>query len=491
MKRRWPILLFLLGLQSALIGCSDNLIGNQLTPDIELTVSQRVVFLPLGIPNASASVQISVHMYGALGDSATVSVSGLGAGVSVVPASTFTMSNGATQTLVFQATADAQPGTQVVSLQATSGPVVRIETVSLAVQRPEYTYVASAASANATPVQITGYRLDPDTGSISTLAGAPASLTEAVIALSSVTESGGSFLFALTSDGTNQHLSSFRIDGGTGALTPVQTIAFGSTEGKWLSIAPSGKFLYTQRFNSTNRAFCVVAYLVDPNTGYLTESSCTAGEPRTIVIAPPGNFAYLNGKDGSLNGYVVNPSDGSLTAMQGAIPDATITALASDPRGLALDTLRPNYYGCAVLESWTIDSNSGSLTYAGNVPPEDLHLGSLSCYPGNTVFTPSGDFAYIYARGHYMHDPNATFVLSVDHTTGKLTEIGPAGTVSDFQVVFAAEPLEGRFVIASGGGAGPVVQPVDTSTGKLLQPVSTIVLTQPVVVGIVVVAPTK
>jgi hypothetical protein len=30
--------------------------------------------------------------------------------------------------------------------------------------------------------------------------------------------------------------------------------------------------------------------------------------------------------------------------------------------------------------------------------------------------------------GHWQYDPNDTFVSSVDHTTGKLTEIGPAGT---------------------------------------------------------------
>lgn len=119
-------------------------------------------------------------------------------------------------------------------------------------------------------------------------------------------------------------LASFKVDPATGSLTPVQTIelrdASGEpTGGNWLSAHPSGKFLYTQRADYLHQTFCILAYVIDPATGNLTESSCTGGFSDPVVVTPQ-NFAYalnaLNLPQLKLNIYSVKPNDGSLTLLQ-------------------------------------------------------------------------------------------------------------------------------------------------------------------------------
>ena len=361
-------------------------------------------------------------------------------------------------------------------------------TDSLIVPKSTYAYVAGAESQASKAVTITGYLINADTGALSTLTGPTTTLPDGLIKMLSSAQPAGAFLFTLSSDGINSNVRSFKVKAGTGVLAPVQEIILRNTEGSGLpilAIHPSGKFLYAQRSDFRNNRLCVVAYRIDPYTGNLTERSCSAGELQTLVFAPPGDFAYGNANDGALGGYIVNQDDGSLTSLEGAIPDTTVSALASDPRGLALYTLRLDYYGCALLESWTINSQSGSLIFAGSIPQTNL---GPSCTPGYTIFTPSGDFAYLYyTPGHYPHYANESFALSVDRTTGNLTVIGAAGGSG----LPAIEPSHGKLMISINSYQGLVSQFIDPQTGILSQTVSTIPLPQPSPDALIVVAPAK
>jgi hypothetical protein len=109
------------------------------------------------------------------------------------------------------------------------------------------------------PSGIAGVAVDASSGAVTTVQGSPFNLTtDPVTDLVVASESGGSFVYAVTG-GTATTLLSFHISPTTGALTPIQTINYPSGFGEpRLAVHPSGKFLYVAQ-----AANCVLAYSIN------------------------------------------------------------------------------------------------------------------------------------------------------------------------------------------------------------------------------------
>ena len=300
----WPWLVVL----GVLCGCSSsNSTMTGLTPYFSLYVSTQSVFVPIGV--GSGNMQLSVVARKGSSEAVSVSVNGLPMGVTSTPSSPFTMNAGSSQTVSFRAQSGTKPALQQISFQATSGTVSHSSAISLSVANPVYAYVASLSPP---PNNILGYSVDANNGNVSELSASPVSLPNFPEDIVVASETGGAFLFALTSDPTSQSsemLSSFKVDAASGSLTLLQTVNYQpGGDQEYMAVHPSGKFLYV------TQSTCTLAYLIDPATGKLTESSCTAGGVLP-AFAPPGNFAFGPevGHSGNLATYSVNQTDASLT----------------------------------------------------------------------------------------------------------------------------------------------------------------------------------
>jgi 6-phosphogluconolactonase (cycloisomerase 2 family) len=436
------------------------------------------------------NLQVSVQALNGFNQPVTVSVAGLPPGMTTTPSLPINIGPGTTQTIVFNAAAGVQPGLQNVSLQATAGQISHTQQVSLSVAQPVYAYIAGTENSTPASYDIAGYAVDANTGALVKLQGAPATLPNTPLGMVEASESGGTFVFILT--GTNAQdntLSGFQV-ATTGLLTPVQGIAFGNSDGGWITVHPSGRFLYTKRLDHLNNKLCNVAYLIDPATGNLTESSCSGEPAASFVVPPPGDFAYATNADVSVQAYAINRNDGSLTAIQTTQAIQNQSVWATDPLGHALYTLVPNY-NCHLLETWAIDSNSGSLTMAGVLTPAFGSYGSLSCDQGWITFTPKGNFGYVLGESIYPTDPRGVFELTIDPTTGNLTNAQAPSQEAQFAQV---EPSQSKFMIAgtqvfSTEPNNLVSESIDPNTGALSQPIATVPLPQSSSTMMIVVSP--
>ena len=198
----------------------------------------------------------------------------------------------ASQTVSFSAPCGTKPVLQQVSFQATPVTVSHSSTISLSVANPVYAYVASL---NPPPTNILGHSVDANSGKVSALSASPVSLPSFPKDIVVASETGGAFLFALTSDPTSESSEMLsKVDAASGSLTLLQSINYqpgGNQE--YLAVHPSGKFLYV------TQSTCTLSHLIDPATGKLTESSWPE-------LSQSGNLAT----------YSVNQSDGSLTLLQ-------------------------------------------------------------------------------------------------------------------------------------------------------------------------------
>jgi hypothetical protein len=465
--------------------------------DFAIRISPQSISVPIGL--SSASFQLSIVPADNSNNPVTVSITGLPAGVSTTPGTPFTVSPGTSQTVTFNAGAGVQPVRQQVSVQATSGTISRNVTLSLSVTWPTYAYVIDDNS----PENIIGYSVDANTGAMTKLSAPAAAGTVNVTSpILVATESGGTFLFMSTqtgldasppdciencNDNTQAHLVSYRVDGATGSWAPVEDRAYQHSSPEFLiGIHPLGKFLYTSSKDSSNGGFCIAAYLIDPITGHLTRSSCsangdytgTAARPGPLSIPPPGKFAYTDG----VVGYTINQSDGSLTPLAttpltpliplqigGGLVGSSV--YGTDPLGRAIYVLSSAIFPCSPLQSWAIDTDSGLLNLLGSVNSD------LACISWSISFSPDGKYAYYGTLKKFLEMPTI-YKCPLDPTTGKLIFDGTVanvpgnGTANYTQMMF--EPSQGRFVIVTNTFVGTTSAssnlssvPYDPATGDL------------------------
>jgi hypothetical protein len=455
----------LLGIGLA-VGCGSSNQPVRPAQDFTLTVSPSSLFAPIGV--GGASVQISVQAVNGFSQSISVSFTGLPTGVSTSPAMPLMLNPGTNQTITLTAASGTLPAVQTISVQATSGTLIHAATFSLSAANPSYAYVASGYT-NEPPYNLVGFAVDANQGTLSAVPGSPTTLPSMPLDLAVASENGGAFIFVLVPDsgaGTVS-LNSFSIAAATGMLTALQTINYpANTFQSSLAVHPSGKFLYVVQQG------CILAYVIDPSTGNLTQSSCSTLQINGgLVLAPPGNFAYQLPVTpfGPANWSIlsVNQSDGSLTLLQ-SMPASEGGGIYTDPQGRALYELSGalGTGACGTLEIWSINSGTGALTQLST---------SLSplCDPMGIAFNPADTFALISSIKNVSVPQNGVYVGAVDPTTGNLTNVTGSPFASGIGVQFGAvEPSQGNFLLEFAGdstGAQLLVYSINAQTGALTQ----------------------
>jgi 6-phosphogluconolactonase len=157
-------------------------------------------------------------------------------------------------------------------------------------------------------------------------------------AVTNVTVACGFFVpkFAFVANGTSNDVSAYTVDPSTGALANVVGAPFRVGLGpRSLATDPAGKFLYVPGYDDGS----VSAFATNATTGVLTAipgAPFTAfGSPRAIAIERSGKFAYVISQSGLINAYSINTGTGALSRLNGSPYSAGSNAnyVALDPSG--------------------------------------------------------------------------------------------------------------------------------------------------------------
>ena len=274
------------------------------------------------------------------------------------------------------------------------------------------------------------------------------------------------FLFAGRRNPEDFGMSSFRIDPGSGRLSPIASIPL---QGDPVHIATDrkGKFLLSAYYYQQKAAVHAIGTggdLGDPPVEWLQ----TDTGAHFIITDRSNKFALVpHIADGAHKGpnaifqFKFDENTGHLTSNS---PPMFTPKEPEGPRHLCfhpdLDVVySSNEQGCSVT-AYNFDSAQGTLAPFQTVStlPEDYN-GQNSC--SQIQIAPSGKFLYAPNRGH-----NSIACFSVDATDGRLTPIGQFPTQA-VPRAFSLDP-RGNFLYAAGLESGRLAcYRVDTSTGGL------------------------
>jgi 6-phosphogluconolactonase (cycloisomerase 2 family) len=174
----------------------------------------------------------------------------------------------------------------------------------------KFAYVANEGGF--TPTSVSMYQINAMNGALAftgviAVTGRAVSLTLAPSGKFAYVADGGQ-----NSDGSpGDNVSIYSVDGSTGALSSIGTIAAGLFP--WsIAIDPLGKFAYVANLGSND----ISVYSINGTTGALTPIGTTdAGlSPTSIVVHPSGKFAYVtNSGSNNISMYNINSTTGALT----------------------------------------------------------------------------------------------------------------------------------------------------------------------------------
>jgi 6-phosphogluconolactonase (cycloisomerase 2 family) len=335
----------------------------------------------------------------------------------------------------------------------------------VAIQR--FLYVANSNSNT-----ISGYHIDPNSGSLTELPGSP------FIAAPTATSPGpmigdrlGKFLYVLNRGTIGckgcSSLSIFSQDG-QGNLVPLAGSPFPSIG---FAVAdPTGNIVYQSSGND------IVTMLIDASSGALIQLADSPGFAQfvSMTMHPAGTFLY--GASG--NGVWVGSSSvtsGAVTPVPGSPfggmsvgffqPPVGASVIAVDPSGKFAFAVHNNFLGdgSSDLLSFTIDAATGALTLLNSTHYGPVNLSGVFVHP-------SGGFLYATGQGN-----NTIQAFTID-ASGTLTPLAGSpfststGSLGVNPIDMAMDP-EGKFLYVSnytGGSSGSISAfTVNTNSGAL------------------------
>jgi 6-phosphogluconolactonase len=271
-----------------------------------------------------------------------------------------------------------------------------------------YAYVANLVSNVAGPSTISMYTINSITGVLTPTT--PATVSAGWFPQGIAIDPQGRFVYTANSDdGT---VSMFTINQTTGVLTPTTPASVPITipnslisSPGFLTIDPTGKFLYTATYLSEGAA--VFMYTINQTTGVLSPTTpatvYTGGSPFQVLVAPNGKFAYVVDNLSSSNEtfgvwqYTVNSATGVLT------PNNPVAVGAGDaPTEIAVDPTSRFAYVVNRLDNtlsmYTIDPDTGNLTLHSTATNPSGTI-ATGVEPFRIDFDPSGKFVYVTNEG--------------------------------------------------------------------------------------------
>jgi 6-phosphogluconolactonase len=182
---------------------------------------------------------------------------------------------------------------------------------------------------------ILGLTFNPDTGALADVPGSP--FLGPTFSTSVTLDPSGKFLFVVQNEqpfGTTV----YSVNNATGALTEVFDIGSAEHFTRFVTVAPTGKFVYVAN------QFSITAYILNTSTGALTQSPGSPFNlvpsrtqvPTKVAVDPTGHYAYAGYSNGSfIAGFTINSANGALSAIPGSpfASSASLNYVAIDPGG--------------------------------------------------------------------------------------------------------------------------------------------------------------
>jgi 6-phosphogluconolactonase (cycloisomerase 2 family) len=221
------------------------------------------------------------------------------------------------------------------------------------------------------------YRIDPATGGLEfvdfVVGGSPYSLT---------IEPAGQYVYVANVQAGN--VSGFRLNADTGTLAAVAGSPFGAGANPYqVVVDPFGRFVYVTNVNGAN----FNAYSIDTKTGTLSNVSGspfpTGMNPYAIVVDPSGRYLYVANFSHSIDGFSIDPESGAVTPLEGSpfpAGDSAALGLTMDRSGLFLYVANHDAWAVTAL---AVDPDTGALSLLSAVPSPGpaLAIALLNCAP--------------------------------------------------------------------------------------------------------------
>jgi 6-phosphogluconolactonase (cycloisomerase 2 family) len=387
--------------------------------------------------NVALTAQISASDIAAAG-TAQVTVFNPGPGGGSSSASTFTITTGAVDpqsiavdpagkfAYVASAGCDAQGYVSMYTINPATGALASIgppvptdeEATDSVTVHPSGKFAYVASFGNVFDIDfgdVAMYTINATTGALTSIGGVSGESPNICCFNSVTVDPSGKFAYVANGGSGPAIISMYTINGATGALTSIGTIAAGGIPNS-VAVDPSGKFAYVANENDPpGLAGNVAMFTIDSNTGALTSIGTIAAgtDPGSVTVDPTGKFSYVaNSSSNDVSMYTVNTTTGALASIGTIAAGTNPGSVAVDPTGkFAYVT---NFKSNDV-SMYTINSTTGDLTSTGTI--------AAGTSPTSIAVHPSGKFAYVT-----NFKSNDVSMYSIDTTTGVLTLVGTIGT---------------------------------------------------------------
>jgi 6-phosphogluconolactonase len=245
-----------------------------------------------------------------------------------------------------------------------------------------------------------------------------------------------------------------------GVLKPVPGSPFAAGSGPgWITVDPTGRFVYVANcaaLCSGSGAGSVSGFAINKTTGSLTPvpgSPFTADTiPYAVTVDPTGQFAYVaNFFSGTVSIFKIDQCSGSLWASSNSVPTGggSAISLGLDPHGRYLyvvNTASDNVSAFAV-------GSDGGLTA---VPGSPFASGDFT---QGLAFDPSGDFVYVSQGSNVLG-------YSIG-AGGALVPLASSPYAAPGFLVSLTTDRSGRYVYGGAGPVGIAAFRIDAATGNL------------------------
>ncbi len=285
----------------------------------------------------------------------------------------------------------------------------------------KFAYVTNSGDvwdyANDSDGSVAMYTINATTGALTSTGTINGNCPGLCLPSSVVVDPSGKFAYVADGGGGSSGVSMYTINGTTGALSSIGTIAAPGSIPNSVAVDPSGKFVYmANAANATSAtAGSVSMYTINATTGTLVSIGTIAAgtDPVSVVVDPAGKFAYVaNSGSNEVSMYTIDPTTGALTSI-GSI------AAGTQPLSVAVDSAGKFVYvtnfASNDVSMYTINAATGALTSMGMI--------AAGSNPTSIAIHPSGKFAYVTNS-----NSNSVSMYSIDGSSGTLSLIGTIGT---------------------------------------------------------------
>jgi len=285
-----------------------------------------------------------------------------------------------------------------------------------------------------------------------------------------------------TQPSTSKGIYVFKMDGATGALTPVQV--FEIENPSWVTVDANASHLYATSevttWNGASDTGGITAFSIDPSTGKITSmgDQQTGGSiPAHVIIDPSGKFALVANYIGANWSVLPIQGNGALGAASAVWPATgkgpnVARQEAPHPHETLFDPSGKYVFGPDLgsdhVWSWTLNTSGGSLVPNANLDASIVASGSG---PRHMAFHPNGKFVYVIGE---MASSITAYSYSAERGTFTWMQ-----TVSTLPPDFSGESStaeilvhpSGSFVYGSNRGHNTIAGfAIDQATG-LLNPI--------------------